>query len=57
MSPEHLVVGAILVCAAGAVLTLVFSRNRMVAGWLAFLVTAVTAVLILQAVFRVLPVC
>jgi hydrogenase-4 component B len=54
LTPEHAVVAAILICLGGAVLTLLTSRNRMVAGWVAFAVVAVTAVLIFSAVGRVL---
>jgi formate hydrogenlyase subunit 3/multisubunit Na+/H+ antiporter MnhD subunit len=54
MSPEQSVVASILLCLAGAVLTLLVSRNKTVAGWLAFAVTAATAVVIFSAVARVL---
>ncbi len=54
ITPEQAVVASILLCLAGAGLTLVFSRNKTVAGWLAFLVTAATGVLVVAAVVRVL---
>jgi len=54
MTPEQSVVVSILLCVAGAVLTLLVSRNKTVAGWLAFAVTAATAVLIFSAVAKVL---
>ena len=54
MTPEQAVLISILSCVAGAALTLVVSRNKTVAGWLAFLVTAATAVLIFSAALRVL---
>ena len=54
MTPEQAVAVSILICVAGAVLTLVVSRSKTVAGWLAFLVTAGTAVLIFSATARVL---
>ena len=54
MTPEQTVVTSILLCIAGAVLTLLVARNKTVAGWLAFLITAVTGVLILSAVVKVL---
>ncbi len=54
MAPEHVVVGSILLCIAGAVLTLLFSRNRTVAGWVAFAVAAATSAMILTAVTKVL---
>jgi formate hydrogenlyase subunit 3/multisubunit Na+/H+ antiporter MnhD subunit len=54
MTPEQAVLASILTCVAGAVLTLVISRNKTLAGWLTFLVTAATAALILSAVFEVL---
>jgi formate hydrogenlyase subunit 3/multisubunit Na+/H+ antiporter MnhD subunit len=54
MTPELSVLISILVCIAGALLTLVFSRNKTVAGWLSFIVTSITAVLIFSAVATVL---
>jgi formate hydrogenlyase subunit 3/multisubunit Na+/H+ antiporter MnhD subunit len=54
MTPEQAVAAAILLCIAGAVLTLLGSRNKTIAGWLAFLVTAATAALIFWAVAKVL---
>jgi hypothetical protein len=54
MTPEQAVLASILLCIAGAALTLLVSRNKTVAGWLCFVVTAGTAVLILSAVARVL---
>jgi formate hydrogenlyase subunit 3/multisubunit Na+/H+ antiporter MnhD subunit len=54
MTPEQAVLVSILTCIAGAVLTLLVSRNKTLAGWLAFLVTTGTAVLILSAVIEVL---
>ncbi|MGA2748986.1 MAG: proton-conducting transporter membrane subunit [Verrucomicrobiota bacterium] len=54
MTPEQAVFTSILVCIGGAVLTLAVSRHRTLAGWLAFLATAITAVLIFLAAGRVL---
>jgi formate hydrogenlyase subunit 3/multisubunit Na+/H+ antiporter MnhD subunit len=54
MNPEQAVVASILLCIAGAVLTLLLGRRRTLAGWIAFAVTAGTAVLIAGAVTRVL---
>ena len=54
MSPEQAVVVSILICLAGAVLTLLVSRSKTAAGWLAFLITATTSALILSAVAKVL---
>ena len=54
LTPEQSVVAAIRVCLAGALLTLAVSRNKTVAGWLAFAVTAATAVLIFSAAVAVL---
>ncbi|HVO79896.1 MAG TPA: proton-conducting transporter membrane subunit [Terriglobales bacterium] len=54
LTPEQAVVVSILLCMAGAVLTLLVSRSKTVAGWLAFLVTAATAGLIFSAVAKVL---
>ena len=54
MTPEQAVFASILLCAAGAVLTLVLARFRTLAGWLAFIATGATAVLVIGAVGRVL---
>ncbi len=56
LNPEQAVLVSILSCVAGAILTLLVSRNKTLAGWLAFLVTLGTAVLIFSAVFRVLTI-
>ena len=54
MTPEQAVLVSILTCVVGAMLTLLVSRYKTLAGWLAFFVTAGTAVLILSAVIEVL---
>ncbi len=54
MTPEQAVFASILFCLGGAVLTLLTARNRTLAGWLAFLVTAASAALIFSAVASVL---
>ncbi len=54
MTPEQAVVAAIITCLAGALLTLIVSRNKAAAGWMAFVVTAITAVFILSGVMKVL---
>ncbi|MCX7824836.1 MAG: proton-conducting transporter membrane subunit [Verrucomicrobiae bacterium] len=54
ITPEQAVVASILLCIAGAGATLLVSRNKTVAGWLAFAVTAATAALIGFAVVQVL---
>jgi formate hydrogenlyase subunit 3/multisubunit Na+/H+ antiporter MnhD subunit len=54
MTAEQAVLTAILLCIGGAVLTLLTSRNKTVAGGLAFLVTTASAVLVMRAVWRVL---
>ncbi len=54
MSPEQAVVDAILLCIAGAVLTLLVSHFKTFAGWLAFLMTLSTAALIFYAAGKVL---
>jgi len=54
LTPEQAVIAAILACVVGAVLTLLVSRHRAAAGWLGFLVTTATAVLIFSAAARVL---
>jgi len=54
MAPEQAVFASILTCIAGAVLTLIVSRSKSLAGWFSFCVTAGTAVLICSAVVTVL---
>ena len=54
MTPEKAVVASIIICLAGAVLTLLVSRSKTIAGWLAFLFTATTSGLIFYAVAHVL---
>jgi formate hydrogenlyase subunit 3/multisubunit Na+/H+ antiporter MnhD subunit len=54
MSPEQAVLVSIFVCFAGALLTLLIARHKTAAGWVAFAATAATALLIFQAVHRVL---
>lgn len=54
LSPEQAVLASILACVAGAILTLLVSRSKAIAGWLAFLVTTGTAVLIFSAAAKVL---
>ena len=44
MTPEQAVATCILICFAGAVLTLLTARSKTFAGWLAFLTVAATAV-------------
>ncbi|MBV8052754.1 MAG: hypothetical protein JOZ80_16320 [Acidobacteriaceae bacterium] len=54
MAPEQAVFASILICIVGAVLALVVSRNKTLAGSLSFIVTTGTAVLVSRAVFKVL---
>jgi formate hydrogenlyase subunit 3/multisubunit Na+/H+ antiporter MnhD subunit len=54
MTPEQAVATCILICFAGAVLTLLTARSKTLAGWLAFFTVAATAVLIFSAALRVL---
>ncbi len=54
MTPEKAVFASMLVCIAGALLTWLTARNRTLAGWLAFLVTAASATLVFLAVGTVL---
>ncbi len=54
LTPEQSIVAAILVCLAGAVLTLVVARWRTLAGWVAFAITAASGALVLGAVAQVL---
>jgi hydrogenase-4 component B len=51
---EQAVFAAILLCITGALITLLASRNKTLAGWLAFLFTSASAILIFFAVQRVL---
>lgn len=54
MTPEQAVLNSIGICVAGAVLTLLVSKSKSLAGWLSFLTTAATGVLIAPAAVRVL---
>ena len=54
LTPEQAVLVSLLTCIPGAVLTLLVSRSKLLAGWLAFAITTGTAILILSAVFKVL---
>ena len=54
LTPEQSIVAAILVCLAGAVLTLVVARWRTLAGWVAFAITAASGAFVLGAVAQVL---
>jgi hydrogenase-4 component B len=53
-TPEQAVVSAILLCLLGALLTLLSSKRRILAGWLAFATTLGTAAIIAWAAFMVL---
>jgi len=54
MTPEQAVVYSILICAGGAVLTLLLSQSKALSGWVSFLATCATAVLIFSACGTVL---
>jgi hydrogenase-4 component B len=54
LTAEQAVVTAILLCLGGAVLALLVSKNRTVAGWVSFGVVAVTATLVITAAASVL---
>jgi hydrogenase-4 component B len=54
MTPELSILVSILICISGALVTLLFSRYRMIAGWLAFFFTVATAGLIFSAAARVM---
>lgn len=54
MTPERLVLVAVIVAVAGAALTLSVARSRSLAGWLALAITVATAGLVLTAAWRVL---
>lgn len=49
MTPEQAVLSALLTCIAGALVTALLSRSRTLAGWLNFVITGTTAVLIFLA--------
>jgi hydrogenase-4 component B len=54
MTPEQLVLAAILVCIGGAAIVLLASRSKTVAGWLSFMITVVSGTLVGAAVAKVL---
>jgi len=54
MTPEQAVLNSIGILAAGAVLTLLVSKSKSLAGWLSFLITAATGVLIAPQAIQVL---
>ncbi|HOX58824.1 MAG TPA: proton-conducting transporter membrane subunit [Candidatus Paceibacterota bacterium] len=54
MTPEQSVIAAIVLCMVGAVLTLLFSKSKNVAGWIAFAFTLATALMISASVVQVL---
>jgi len=54
MTPERLVIVAIVISVAGSFLSLAITRSRTAAGWFSFVVTGVTAVLVTIAAFEVL---
>ena len=54
MTPEQAVLYSIGICVAGAVLTLLVSKSKSLAGWLSFLTTVASGALIAPAAIRVL---
>ena len=54
ITPEQAVVYSIMICIGGAVATLLVSQSKSLAGWLCFLATSATAVLIFTACAGVL---
>ena len=54
ITPEQAVVYSIMICIGGAVATLLLSQSKSLAGWLCFLATSATAVLIFTACAGVL---
>jgi formate hydrogenlyase subunit 3/multisubunit Na+/H+ antiporter MnhD subunit len=54
LTPEQAVLASILICLGGAAVVLLFSSSKTVAGWLTFLITTLTGVLVLSAVAQVL---
>ena len=53
MTSEQAIAASISLCLAGAVLTLLVARNKTVAGWVAFVITASSAALICVGVAQV----
>ena len=49
MTAAYAILYAIIVCACGACITLLFSKNKSAAGWLSFLATAIASFLALYA--------
>ena len=54
LTPEQAVVYSIMICVGGALATLLVSQSKSLAGWLSFLATSATAVLIFTACAGVL---
>jgi len=54
MTPERAVLYSVLICVAGAVVTLLLSKSKTLAGVVAFLTTALTGALIVPAGIQVL---
>ena len=54
MGPEQAVFAAILVCIAGAAITLLTARNKVVTGWFAFAATVLSSLLIFDSARGVL---
>jgi hydrogenase-4 component B len=53
-TPEQAVLASILICLGGSVLTIAVSRHKIAAGWLAFVLTLISAGLVCSAVGHVL---
>ncbi len=54
LTPAHAVIGSLLVCFAGAAVTLMIARRRTLAGWVAFAATALASGLALSAAAQTL---
>jgi len=54
MSPEQAVANAMLICIGGAVLTLLTSRRKTLAGWIALVATAASSAVVFEGAARVL---
>ncbi len=54
MTPAYAIIYALVVCAGGAIVTLLLSKNKAVAGWLCFLATALSSFLAITAAGTVL---
>ena len=54
MTPANAIISALIVCAGGAIVSLLVSKNKALAGWLCFLATAISSFLAISAAGTVL---